>query len=60
LYPLKILKYVKENLKNMDVDFFTKVAKVLEELLVNLLNSYVPELSSLKRVLGIMKKWQKP
>jgi hypothetical protein len=51
---------VKENIKNMDVDFFTKVAKVLEELLVNMLNSYVPELSSLKRVLGRMKKWQKP
>jgi hypothetical protein len=33
---------VKEDLKNIDVDFLTKLAKELEELLVNMLNSNFP------------------
>jgi hypothetical protein len=46
---------VKEDLKNMDVDFLSKLAKELDELLVNMLNSKFPKLHSLKRVLGNMK-----
>jgi hypothetical protein len=46
---------MKEDLMNMDVDFLTKLAKELEELLLNILNSDFPELYSLKRVLGNMK-----
>jgi hypothetical protein len=48
-----------EDLKIMDVEFLTKLAKELDELLVNMLNSNFPELSSLKRVLSNMKIKQK-
>jgi hypothetical protein len=50
---------VKEDLVNMDVDFLTKLAKELEELLVKKLNIDFPELSSLKRALGKMKSTAK-
>jgi hypothetical protein len=50
---------VKEDLMNMDVDFLTNLAKELEELLLNILNSDFPELYSLKRVLSNMKSTAK-
>jgi hypothetical protein len=50
---------VKEDLKYMAVDFLTKLAKELDELLVNMLNINFPKLHDLKRVLGNMKSYAK-